>query len=231
MLEANNENYRMQGGKGVEPTRGSNKAHIRGVLEKEFEYSHSSWNEKFYRSEITVARLSGHEDHIPVIARESVLSNYKNVLQKGKQVEVNGQVRTINEYGEDGKSHLKIFLFAESIITYDEAEVINENSIYLEGIICKEPNLRRTPLGRYIAEICLAVHRIYNKSDYVPCIAWGSMARFVGEGMNVGNKIQLSGRFQSREYLKRTSYESMEGEWKTAYEISVMELEPIYDDE
>jgi len=208
-----------------------NKVWVSGIIEDDFEYSHEYLWEKFYKTRVKVKRLSGNEDFIPIIVPDIYLGNMLESSQKGKYVEVGGQLRSSKKW-EDGKSHLDMFLFARSINiceSEDELEdVANANLIYLDGFICKSPLYRETPLGKEITDLLVAVNRKYNKSDYIHCIAWGRTAQFTGE-MEVGDRIQLYGRVQSREYFKSFSPGSKEGEWKTAYEISIMRLLKVED--
>lgn len=206
-----------------------NKVFVSGKIEEEFEYSHEVLWEKFYRTKVRVERVSGTEDLVPIIVSDLLIGREKkqNSL-KGKWVEVAGQFRSHNKKGEDGRNHLELFLFVKAINIYeseDELEKIaNSNLIYLDGYICKPPVYRKTPLGRQITDLLIAVNRPYGKSDYIPCIAWGRVAQWVSE-LETGNRVKLYGRIQSREYLKRYSEDSDEGEHRVAYEISVMRMQ------
>lgn len=204
-----------------------NKAWISGIIEEEFEYSHEVWWEKFYKTRVRVTRLNGTEDCVPIVVSDLQMTNILEGSLKGKYVEVGGQFRSYNKLGEDGRKHLSLFLFVTTINVYESEEdfedATNANLIYLDGYICKPPVFRMTPLGRQITDLMVAVNRNYNKSDYIPCIAWGRVAQHARE-LEVGNRIKLYGRAQSRQYFKRVSPESEERESRTAYEISIMRM-------
>lgn len=204
-----------------------NKVWISGIIEDEFEYNHENFWEKFYRTRVKIERLSGTQDYIPLIVSNMLIYNISKESLKGKYVEVAGQFRSFNKEGDDGRRHLELFLFATAINIYESEaefeEVTNANLIYLDGYICKPPVYRTTPLGRQITDLLIAVNRSYNKSDYIPCIAWGRNAQYASE-FEVGNRIKLYGRIQSRQYFKRFSSGSEEGEMREAYEISIMRL-------
>ena len=208
-----------------------NKVFISGKIEAEFEYSHEVLWEKFYRTRVRVERLSGTEDLVPIIVSDLLIGRerIKNSL-KGKWVEVAGQFRSHNKVGEDGRKHLELFLFVTSINIYEDEdeleETTNANLIYLDGYLCKPPVYRKTPLGRQITDLLIAVNRPYGKSDYIPCIAWGRVAQWASE-FETGNRVKLYGRIQSREYFKRYSEDSDEGEHRVAYEISVMRMQGV----
>mgnify|MGYP002566132194 CR=1 FL=1 len=210
-----------------------NKVFVSGRIEAEFEYSHEVLWEKFYRTRVRVERLSGTEDLVPIMVSDLMIG--KEMLKKsleGKWVEVAGQFRSYNKLGEDGRRHLELFLFVTAINIYEDEdeleEITNANLIYLDGHLCKPPVFRKTPLGRQITDLMIAVNRSYGKSDYIPCIAWGRIAQWVSE-FEVGNRVKLYGRVQSREYLKRYSNDSEAGEYRNAYEISVMRMQKVED--
>ncbi len=210
-----------------------NKVFVSGRIEAEFEYSHEVLWEKFYRTRVRVERLSGTEDLVPIMVSDLMIG--KEMLKKsleGKWVEVAGQFRSYNKLGEDGRRHLELFLFVTAINIYEDEdeleEITNANLIYLDGYLCKPPVFRKTPLGRQITDLMIAVNRLYGKSDYIPCIAWGRIAQWVSE-FEVGNRVKLYGRVQSREYLKRYSNDSEAGEYRNAYEISVMRMQKVED--
>ena len=162
-------------------------------------------------------------DVIPVIFSERLLM--LESLINGTVVKLNGQFRSYNN-PEGGKSKLVLMVFAREISITDAAEEENQNDIYLEGFVCKKPNYRQTPFGREISDLLVAVNRAYNKSDYIPCIAWGRNAKYC-ESFEVGEKIRVYGRVQSREYEKKD--ENGNATKKVAYEISVAKLEKIED--
>lgn len=211
--------------KTTEQLSNNNKVIISGKIETEFEYSHELFGEIFYRTRVIVTRNSGTEDFVPIIVSNLLIGKRKF---EGKWVRAEGQFRSYRRLGEDGRSHLDLFLFVKKIDIYDDEyeQITDENLICLEGYICKKPNYRQTPLGREISDIIIAVNRQYGKSDYIPCIVWGRLARWVSE-FEVGTKIQIHGRIQSRQYQKRISEDSQEGEYREAYEISVQTLEKV----
>jgi primosomal replication protein N len=167
---------------------------------------------------VGVYRRSGYCDRIPVIISERLIWDIE--LAEGDTVQVTGQIRTYNEI-VDGKNKLNIVVFAREFMPSGEG-ASDINKVYLEGYLCKPPVRRVSPLGREICDIMLAVNRMYNKSDYIPCIAWGRNAVYAG-GLSVGTKIRVSGRMQSREYKKRL--ENGELVTKTAYEVSISRME------
>lgn len=171
-----------------------NKVFVSGKIEEEFEYSHEVLWEKFYRTKVRVERVSGTEDLVPIIVSDLLIGREKkqNSL-KGKWVEVAGQFRSHNKKGEDGRNHLELFLFVKAINIYESEDELektaNSNLIYLDGYICKPPVYRKTPLGRQITDLLIAVNRPYGKSDYIPCIAWGRVAQWVSE-LETGNRVK-----------------------------------------
>ena len=210
-----------------------NKVFVSGRIEAELEYSHEVWWEKFYRTRVRVERLSGTEDLVPIVVSDLLIGQEKmKTSLEGKWVEVAGQFRSYNKLGEDGRKHLDLFLFVRAIKIYEDEdgleETTNANLIYLDGYLCKPPVFRKTPLGRQITDLLIAVNRPYGKSDYIPCIAWGRGAQWVSE-FEVGNRVKLYGRVQSREYFKKTSPDSDAGEYRDAYEISVMRMQKVED--
>ena len=196
----------------------TNTVHLCGVIVETPVFSHQTYGESFYTFIIGVERNSGYEDKLNVMISERLLNVYK--LSVGDTVLVSGQIRTYNEQ-VDGKNKLNIVVFARDmeLVGFDEGHF---NQVYLEGFICKTPIGRVSPLGRRICDIMLAVNRMYNKSDYIPCIAWGRNAIFA-EGLEVGNKISLTGRMQSREYRKRLDDGNVEQ--RVAFEVSILQLE------
>ena len=205
----------------------NNKVWISGIIEEEFQYDHEVWWEKFYRTRVIVARQSGNLDYVPIIVSDLLMGRLIKASNKGKYAEVAGQFRSHNYRDENGKWHLNLYLFVKAINIYESEEefedAVNANLIYLEGYICKQPTYRTTPFGREITDLLLAIPRTEKKSDYIPCIAWGRNAQYASY-LEVGNKIKLYGRVQSREYLKRVSPDSEEGETRIAYEISIMRM-------
>lgn len=192
-------------------------------------FSHEIYGESFYLFNLEVPRLSGNEDIIPITISERLIANFD--LSIGKKVVVEGQFRSYNSY-ENERNRLVLTVFAKDIMEYNEEpeeqkEKIS-NEVVLNGYICKKPIYRQTPFGREIADILLAVNRAYNKSDYIPCIAWGRNARFC-ENMEVGTEVKIVGRVQSRTYEKK--FEDGRVEQRVAYEVSIGSLEVINKDE
>lgn len=205
----------------------SNKVVITGRIENEFEYCHEVMGNTYYQARVKVERLSGTEDFVPIIVSDLLIRKYsKKKPIKGKFVEVAGQFRSHNRWGEDGRKHLELFLFVMAINIYEDRleETVDANLIFLNGYLCKPPVYRVTPLGRKITDLLIAVNRTYGKSDYIPCILWGVNAKMASE-FEVGDKLELYGRIQSRGYFKRYSQDSEDGEYKEAYEISVTTIE------
>ncbi len=202
-----------------ETTMETNTAMIAGIIEDEAVFSHSVYGEGFYTFHVCVPRLSEAKDSIPVTVSERLCNPAE--LTPGKRIEISGQFRSYNNYSEEG-SRLMLTLFARELRLSEEESDAPPNEITLVGYICKPPVYRHTPFGREISDMLLAVNRSYNKSDYIPCIAWGRNARF-SKNLAVGDKVSLSGRIQSREYRKRTGEDEYVS--KTAYEISVVKIE------
>lgn len=191
-----------------------------GKVTSEKEFSHEIYGESFYSFNLEIPRLSGTADIIPITISERLITNFD--LQIGKEVVVEGQFRSYNTY-EDTKSRLILTVFVKEIREKnDEEEIKVPNEVELIGHICRKPIYRKTPFGREISDILLAVNRAYNKSDYIPCIAWGRNARFCSD-METGTEIRIVGRVQSRAYEKK--HEDGTVEAKTAYEVSVSSLE------
>lgn len=200
----------------------NNEVKLSGHVDSELKLSHEIYGEAFYSFVLRVMRLSDICDYINVTISERLMQG--EGLKIGSFITVNGQFRSYNNYSDTG-SRLILTVFARDIIYLDAAddeEIKNPNYIYLNGFLCKQPVYRTTPFGREITDILIAVNRAYNKSDYIPCIAWGRNARF-SSALNVGDNIKIWGRIQSREYQKRISEE--ESVTKTAYEISISKME------
>ncbi len=197
-------------------TEKNNKVFISGEIVSEAEFSHEVYGEGFYEMNVLVKRLSGQGDVLPVTVSERLIQDKD--LKTGSVINALGQFRSYNKL-VDGKSRLMLTVFVREILDY--APVKNPNSIVLSGYICKPPVYRTTPFNREIADILIAVNRSYNKSDYIPCIAWGRNARFA-KNLEVGEKIAIAGRIQSREYQKRISDEEIK--IMTAYEVSISKL-------
>lgn len=200
----------------------NNQVSIVGEIVSDFNFSHEVFGEGFYVVDILVSRLSNSADVIPIMVSERLINVKEDC--KGQNVEVLGQFRSYNRH-EENKNRLVLSVFAREIRVLDgEEENLKPNYIFLDGYVCKAPIYRKTPLGREIADLLLAVNRPYGKSDYIPCICWGRNARFA-ENFNVGGHIQVWGRIQSREYQKKVG--ENEFEKRVAYEVSVSKLEYI----
>ena len=178
-------------------------------------FSHANHGVEFYRFPLVVRRLSGVEDRIHVLVSGAQLEQCPG-LGPEREVSVQGEVRTFNNREGTG-SRLVISVFARALWLWEGED---ENRLELTGTICKAPSLRTTPLGRTICDLILAVNRRYGRSDYLPCIAWGSLAHRCAE-KNVGDRIGVTGRLQSRLYQKRLPDQTQE---RTAFEVSVMSL-------
>lgn len=206
----------------------TNSVMISGRITEEFKFDHEVKWEKFYATRIAVRRKSGVEDMVPVIVSEALLNpEILSGKYAEKTVEMKGEFRSHNKPGEDGKSHLEIYLFAKEVAFIEDDTDDNKNEIFLRGYICKPPIWRETPKSKKdISELFIAVNRQYGKSDYIPCIAWGRNARRVGI-MQVGDCIELKGRIQSRKYFKKNLFNPKDGEVKEAYEISISDVHLI----
>ncbi|MBR7186566.1 MAG: single-stranded DNA-binding protein [Clostridia bacterium] len=197
-------------------TEKNNKVYIMGEIVSEAVFSHEVYGEGFYEFYVKVMRLSGQADILPVTISERLIQS--SDLQVGSVISAVGQFRSYNKL-EGGKSRLMLTVFVRELV--EPSAEKNPNGIVLSGYICKPPVYRTTPFNREIADILLAVNRAYNKSDYIPCIAWGRNARFV-QNLKVGDRVALSGRIQSREYQKRFSETDVVT--MTAYEVSISKL-------
>lgn len=198
----------------------NNQVSLVGEIISDFAYSHEVYGEGFYMVEISVNRLSNFVDYIPVMVSERLID--VSCDYRGTCVYITGQFRSFNRH-EERKNRLVLSVFAremEILEEVDEESVTNQ--IFLDGYICKEAVYRKTPLGREIADLLVAVNRSYGKSDYIPCICWGRNARFAST-FEVGTHVQVWGRIQSREYVKKIS--ETETEQRIAYEVSVSKIE------
>ena len=200
----------------------NNQVSIIGEIVSGFQYSHEVYGEGFYMVEVSVSRLSDFVDYIPVMVSERLIDVKADYT--GQYIYVNGQFRSFNRH-EEHKNRLVLSVFARELEFLEDASEENaSNQIFLDGYVCKETVYRKTPLGREIADLLVAVNRSYGKSDYIPCICWGRNARFAS-GFEVGSHVQIWGRIQSREYVKKIS--ETEVEKRTAYEVSVSKIEFI----
>lgn len=204
----------------MEPLFKNNQGVLAGEVVSEFQFSHEVFGEGFYTLYLQVARLSDAGDVIPLLVSDRLVNVQEPIL--GKKIEVKGQFRSYNKH-ENNQNHLVLSLFVREIQFLEENEEIQKpNSIYLDGFICKPPVYRMTPLGREIADLLVAVNRSYGKSDYIPCICWGRNARYAGS-LEVGTRVFIWGRIQSREYQKKAQDQSIIT--KTAYEVSISKME------
>ncbi len=196
----------------------NNSIYIAGKITEECEFSHEVYGEGFYLFKISSERLSDNEDILPITVSERLID--KQSLTLGTRVEVIGQLRSYNNYGNK-KNKLVLTIFAREINLLEEDTEQNPNQIFLNGFICKPPVYRKTPFGREISDILVAVNRAYNKSDYIPCIAWGRNARYLSN-LSVGENIKIWGRVQSRKYQKKVEDTVEE---RIAYEVSISKIE------
>ena len=198
----------------------NNQVSIVGEIISDFQYSHEVYGEGFYMVEVAVSRLSNFSDYIPLMISERLIDTSQSYI--GQKVYVTGQFRSYNRH-EELKNRLVLSVFVREIeFIEEETEEMKSNQILLDGYICKDPIYRKTPLGREIADRLVAVNRSYGKSDYIPCICWGRNARFAAR-FEVGVHVQIWGRIQSREYVKRLNEDEVEK--RTAYEVSVSKIE------
>ncbi len=200
----------------------NNQVTIMGEVVSEFTFSHEVFGEGSYMVEVLVRRLSNSDDRIPLMVSERLIDVTQDY--RGEYIMVNGQFRSYNRHEED-RNRLVLSVFAREIsFVEEELDGAKTNNILLDGYICKAPVYRKTPLGREIADLLLAVNRPYGKSDYIPCICWGRNARYASS-FEVGEHVQVLGRIQSREYVKKLS--EVETEKRVAYEVSVSKLECV----
>ena len=206
-----------------------------GKVTGEKKFSHEIYGEKFYSFNLSIPRLSGNSDIIPITISERLITD--EMLTEGNKLLIKGQFRSYNSY-ENERNKLIVTVFAKDVEELKENEEQEENDIVkkdettnevvLIGFVCKKPIYRQTPFGREIADILLAVNRAYNKSDYIPSIAWGRNARFC-QNLATGTEVKIVGRVQSRNYEKK--YEDGTVENKVAYEVSVGSLEVIKEED
>lgn len=197
----------------------NNQVSITGKIVSDFKFSHQVYDENFYTVDVEVNRLSNCTDTVPLMVSERLVDVSESYI--GNIVEVSGQFRSYNKHEESG-SKLILSVFVRNWQFVDENPGTGKaNQIFLDGFICKAPVYRETPLGREIADILIAVNRPYGKSDYIPCICWGRNARFASK-FEVGTRIQIWGRVQSRDYVKKISEDEIETH--TAYEVSISKM-------
>ena len=198
----------------------NNQVSIMGKVASGFTFSHQVYGEGFYLVDVLVKRLSDSEDRIPLMVSERLVDVTQDY--EGEYIMVQGQFRSYNRH-EEKKNRLVLSVFVRELsFVEEEDDTVKTNQIFLDGYICKPPVYRKTPLGREIADLLLAVNRPYGKSDYIPCICWGRNARYAS-AFEVGGHVLIWGRIQSREYIKKLSENQTEK--RTAYEVSVSKLE------
>lgn len=198
----------------------TNIVNLRGELEEELTFSHEIFGEKFYSARIKIHRLSDTYDVLPITISERLLEEVN--LNENNLVDLVGQLRSYNK-NIDNKNKLVLTVFAREIKVVD-GEAKDPNNIFLDGYVCKDPIYRKTPLGREIADLLVAINRPYNKSDYIPSIVWGRNAKFA-KNLKVGDRIQMWGRVQSRDYEKKL--ENGEIEKRVAYEVSISKIKKL----
>lgn len=195
----------------------NNQVTVSGEITENFTFNHEVFGECFYITTLAINRTSDFVDYIPIIVSERLLDVKENWV--GQFVKINGQFRSFNKH-EEKKNRLVLTVFARDV---EVLEVLYaENQIFLDGYVCKQPVYRKTPFGREITELLIAVNRAYGKSDYIPCVCWGRTARFAST-FEVGTEVRLCGRIQSRPYSKKIS--DTETEERIAYEVSVSKIE------
>ena len=200
----------------------NNQVSIMGKVASGFTFSHQVYGEGFYLVDVLVKRLSDSEDRIPLMVSERLVDVTQDY--EGEYIMVQGQFRSYNRH-EEKKNRLVLSVFVRELsFVEEEDDTVKTNQIFLDGYICKPPVYRKTPLGREIADLLLAVNRPYGKSDYIPCICWGRNARYAS-GFEVGSRVCVWGRVQSREYTKKLS--ETDCEKRIAYEVSVSKLECV----
>lgn len=198
----------------------NNTVNIIGTIAGPFTFSHEVYGEGFYNFYVNVSRLSDIFDRLPITISERLIN--MDTLSQGTSVHIEGQLRSYNSFASgDKRNKLILTIFAKDL-TFTESLIKSPNEVILNGYICKPPIFRTTPFGREITDILLAVNRSYNKSDYIPCIAWGRNARYIST-MGVGDNLKIYGRMQSRIYQKKL--ETGEVTERTAYEVSVSKVD------
>lgn len=199
----------------------TNIVNLRGYLGKDLEFSHEIFGEKFYTTTIKVDRLSDSKDVLPVTISERLLEDIN--LEENNYFNISGQLRSYNKV-VDNKNKLVLTVFARELNVENENDNKDPNNIFLDGFLCKNPIHRKTPLGREITDLLVAINRPYNKSDYIPSIVWGRNAKFA-KNLKIGDRVQIWGRIQSREYDKKQ--ENGEIIKKVAYEVSISKIKKL----
>jgi primosomal replication protein N len=203
----------------------NNKVFVSGIIDSEIVFDHEIYKESFFKFNIKIKRLSDVFDILPVTISERLIA--QNNLKIDQKINIIGQIRSYNNFDKEiNKTRLILTIFAQDIILLDKALDLNlkdnnPNQVNLTGFLCKPVIFRKTPFGREISDLLLAINRSFNKSDYIPCIAWGKNAK-LAQDLNIGSKIKIFGRMQSREYQKKISDSQIIN--KTAYEISIFRL-------
>lgn len=198
----------------------NNRVSLGGEIVSGFEFSHKRYGEEFYITKIAIERLSGALDIIPVMVSERLVDVSEDLTCS--PVEVFGQIRSYTYY-KNGK--IMLYMFAKEIFVHDASDGCrHRNNVILNGYICRPTIYRKTPFGREVTDIYISVNRKFNKSDCIPCIAWGRGAR-LSEKLNIGSMIHIAGRMQSREYKKKISNEEFES--RVAYEVSISMIEEV----
>jgi primosomal replication protein N len=194
----------------------NNVAKLIGTVASSYEYSHSVYGEDFYMFYLSVGRKSGYQDILPVLVSSKIIDIKCEMVDQ--RVSVEGTFRSYNKHSDNERNKLLLFIFADNITLTDMEDY---NFFWAEGFLCRQPNYRKTPAGREIADIILAVNRAYNRSDYLPVIAWGRNAVCIS-GMRESTKIQVTGRIQSRNYFKPIGAGT---ETRVAYEVSASRID------
>lgn len=197
----------------------NNQVTVTGEVVSGFSFSHEVFGEGFYMFDLSVVRLSDQVDTIPIMVSERLMDVNADFV--GQHLTIEGQFRSYNKH-EERKNRLVLSVFAREVTVLEEDESADTNTIQISGFICKEPVYRKTPLGREIADLLIAVNRPYGKSDYIPCICWGRNARYASD-LTVGTGIDIKGRIQSREYMKKLGEDQVEK--RVAYEVSVSRID------
>lgn len=204
----------------VEGLLSTNKVYVEGIIVSELSFSHEMYGEGFYNFYVEVPRLSETADILPITVSERLFASLD--MSENQKIKIEGQLRSYNKF-IDGANRLILTIFARDIKPIEEISK-SPNQIFIEGFICKSPIYRTTPFGREITDLLVAVNRPYNKSDYIPAIAWGRNARF-SSTLIIGSHIKVWGRVQSREYEKKLTEENSIK--KTAYEVSISKMERV----
>lgn len=206
---------------GFKMNQDTNIVNLRGYLDKDLEFSHEIFGEKFYTTTIKVDRLSESKDILPITISERLLEDVN--LKETNYFNISGQLRSYNKV-VDNKNRLVLTVFVRELSICDEDDNKDPNNIFLDGFLCKNPIHRKTPLGRDITDLLVAINRPYNKSDYIPSIVWGRNAKFA-KNLKIGDRVQIWGRIQSRQYDKKQ--EDGEIIKKVAYEVSISKIKKV----